>query len=369
MPTNPSHAARLARALAKVTDLSYAQALERVKRGHDAGLLPARLDDAGMARALEILRSGGIDSPSSDVASAWTHCAAGRLWSRARAAGFSNLVVSSHHDAVAYRAGSGLRHTLSSALSADDLERALLELAPGAEPIEVGGRFARAAGDLFAGDRGARRLVEISHSANYLGLYLGPDEPVRCGGLGIPDELRGALESSCGLIHVGGPTGSGKSTVVASMVRHLVEAGRGPIVMLDDHPLYDLAGRHPDVTQVVVTEREHVHAALKKAAVGRPNVVVMDGTLLSSIETVAEVLAIAEHSLVVATSYAYNADSFVSRVLSAPLPSERTAWFEALARVLLVVSSQTLVPDEAGRRIEFDVASGDALRGVLERYR
>jgi tetratricopeptide (TPR) repeat protein len=54
--TNPTHRTRLARALADATGISYQKALSLVADAAEAGVLPGRLDQAGMRRALEVLQ-------------------------------------------------------------------------------------------------------------------------------------------------------------------------------------------------------------------------------------------------------------------------------------------------------------------------
>jgi hypothetical protein len=67
--TNPTHRTRLARALADAAGIGYQKALSRVDEVAGAGLLPGRLDAAGMRQALEVLRhrtaAGAGNSPQS----------------------------------------------------------------------------------------------------------------------------------------------------------------------------------------------------------------------------------------------------------------------------------------------------------------
>lgn len=65
---NTTHRKRLARALAEQTGLSYAQSLNRVVDAAEKGLLPRRLDEAGMAAALRVLSNGRTASPFSRAA-------------------------------------------------------------------------------------------------------------------------------------------------------------------------------------------------------------------------------------------------------------------------------------------------------------
>lgn len=56
MTTNPTHRTRLARALADATGISYQKSLSLAADAAEAGMLPGRLDPAGMRRALEVLQ-------------------------------------------------------------------------------------------------------------------------------------------------------------------------------------------------------------------------------------------------------------------------------------------------------------------------
>ncbi|MFD4911268.1 hypothetical protein [Kitasatospora purpeofusca] len=63
MTANPTHRTRLAKALSKNRPMPYQKALAHVVACGDAGLLPARLDQAGMDRALVVLERY-LDTPA-----------------------------------------------------------------------------------------------------------------------------------------------------------------------------------------------------------------------------------------------------------------------------------------------------------------
>jgi hypothetical protein len=65
--TNPTHRTRLARALADATGISYQKALSLVADAAEAGVLPSRLDPAGMRRALEVLRRHAAGAGTSSL--------------------------------------------------------------------------------------------------------------------------------------------------------------------------------------------------------------------------------------------------------------------------------------------------------------
>jgi hypothetical protein len=68
--TNPTHRTRLARALADAAGISYQKALSLVADAAEAGVLPSRLDQAGMRRALEVLQRHATGAGTSSQASA-----------------------------------------------------------------------------------------------------------------------------------------------------------------------------------------------------------------------------------------------------------------------------------------------------------
>ncbi|GEM_PF-4693411 len=72
MTANRTHRTRLARALAAVADIGYQDALRQVSTAAQAGELPARLDQAGMRGALDLLlaRAGTTTPPGGGDATA-----------------------------------------------------------------------------------------------------------------------------------------------------------------------------------------------------------------------------------------------------------------------------------------------------------
>ena len=70
MTTNRTHRARLARALAAVTDTPYQSALDRVITAADNGRLPTRLDPDGMRQALDLLIADTRDPAANSPAAA-----------------------------------------------------------------------------------------------------------------------------------------------------------------------------------------------------------------------------------------------------------------------------------------------------------
>lgn len=71
--TNPTHRKRLAREYATRTGLGYMAALAVVTEAADAGRLPSRLDDAGIAAALRILTDPPTASASRRPAAPAAH--------------------------------------------------------------------------------------------------------------------------------------------------------------------------------------------------------------------------------------------------------------------------------------------------------
>lgn len=77
--------------------------------------------------------------------------------------------------------------------------------------------------------------------------------------LGIEKEIIDACNSSSGLILVTGPTGSGKSTSIASLLKHLCQTKRKHILSYEDPIEFDLKSTPNCISRVVQTEvRKHL---------------------------------------------------------------------------------------------------------------
>ena len=154
-----------------------------------------------------------------------------------------------------------------------------------------------------------------------------------------------------GLIIITGPTGSGKTTSQAAMIRYLNENESRHVVTIEDPIEYI----HPGI-KCAVTQRElgndtlSFAEALKHVLRQDPDVILVGE--MRDLDTAAAVLSIAETGhLVLSTGHAPSASQAVERVIDLFPPYERHLAQTRLASLLVAVMFQTLVPraDGSGR--------------------
>jgi twitching motility protein PilT len=170
-------------------------------------------------------------------------------------------------------------------------------------------------------------------------------------GLALPDVVLGWADSLQGLVIVGGPTGSGKSTTTAVLIRRINEARPSHIVTIED-PIEFL---HPDMHSLV-SQREigvdapSFHDALRSALRQDPDVILI-GEVRDE-ETALTALRAAETGhLVLCTVHTSGAAESIARFIELFSEGNEQVAREMLAGSLVGVVSQRLVPTKAGARI------------------
>ena len=167
-------------------------------------------------------------------------------------------------------------------------------------------------------------------------------------GLGIPDVVLDWSKTNQGLVIVGGPTGSGKSTTSAVVIRLINEQRACHIVTIED-PIEYL---HPDI-EALVSQREigvdspNFHDALRSALRQDPDVILV-GEVRDE-ETAMTALRAAETGhLVFCTIHTSGAAESIQRFVE--LFGERNEHVarELLAASLVGVVSQRLLPMKDG---------------------
>lgn len=154
-----------------------------------------------------------------------------------------------------------------------------------------------------------------------------------------------------GLVLVTGPTGSGKSTTLATMLDQINKRERLHILTIED-PIEFL---HPE-QQCVVTQRElHAHTqsfsnALKSALREDPDVILVGE--MRDLETISLALTAAETGhLVFGTLHTTDASQTVDRIIDV-FPSEQQGMVRSqLSAVLEAVVTQVLMRKEGGGRV------------------
>jgi twitching motility protein PilT len=166
--------------------------------------------------------------------------------------------------------------------------------------------------------------------------------------LGLPDALAAILRSPSGLILVTGPTGSGKSTSMASMIDVLNKHRRCHIVTIEDPIEYLHENRKAAVSQREVgTDTESFDAALKAVLREDPDVVLVGE--MRDLESISAALTIAETGhLVMTTLHTNDSAQAIDRIIDV-FPAERRNQIQVqLAGVLLGVLYQRLLAKSGG---------------------
>ncbi|KPJ84941.1 hypothetical protein AMJ57_05030 [Parcubacteria bacterium SG8_24] len=154
-----------------------------------------------------------------------------------------------------------------------------------------------------------------------------------------------------GLVLVTGPTGSGKSTTLASMIDSLNRRGAYHIITLEDPIEYIFTPVKSMVRQRQFEQDfTSFQEALKRILRQTPDIV-MIGEMRDP-ETISAALTIAETGhLVFATLHTYSAAQTIDRIVDAIPPDQRDQVRVQLALTLRAVVSQRLLPAIGGGRV------------------
>lgn len=175
--------------------------------------------------------------------------------------------------------------------------------------------------------------------------------------LGLPSIIADLSLEPRGLVLVTGPTGSGKTTTLASMVDHINMYREVNIITIED-PIEVL---HAD-KMAIVSQREvrtdtlDFTAALRGAMRQDPDVIMVGE--MRDIETVRAALSAAETGhLVLATLHTVDAQDTINRIIDFFTPHEQSQVRATLAQTLRGIVSQRLVrsADGQGRTLAAEI--------------
>jgi len=190
--------------------------------------------------------------------------------------------------------------------------------------------------------------------------------------LGLPNVCKDLALKEHGLVLVTGPAGSGKSTTLAAMIRHLNSLRNRSVITIED-PIEFL---HKN-DKCLITQREigtdtmDFAAALKHALRQDPNVVLVGE--MRDLETIATVLTAAETGhLILTTLHTPSAPQAIDRIIDVFPPYQQQQVRIQLSTVLQGVIYQTLVPRRDGRGrvavVEVMIAT-DAIKNLIREAR
>jgi len=167
--------------------------------------------------------------------------------------------------------------------------------------------------------------------------------------LGVPPVVTSLCEKPRGLVLVTGPTGSGKSTTLASMIDSINSTTRQHIVTIEDPIEFVHSHKGCLVNQREIgTDSQSFAKALRYILRQDPDVVLIGE--LRDLETIEAALSISETGhLAFATLHTNGAVQSINRIIDVFPPHQQSQIRSVLSFVLEGVISQTLVPNLSGR--------------------
>ncbi len=186
--------------------------------------------------------------------------------------------------------------------------------------------------------------------------------------LGVPDSVIQLYQKQRGLVLVTGPTGSGKSTTLASLIDLMNKTRNSHIVTLEDPIEY--LHKH---NQSIVNQREigldtRSYANALRAALRQDPDIVLVGEM-RDLETISIAITAAETGhLVLSTLHTIGAANTIDRIIDVFPPHQQQQIRVQLAAVLQAVISQQLLPrsDNKGRVAAFEVMHvNQAVRNMI----
>jgi len=199
----------------------------------------------------------------------------------------------------------------------------------------------------------ARFRVSVLKAKGSYGLVLRqiPNKMFGLRDIGLPDKVRELLYRPRGLILVTGPTGSGKSTTLASMVNYINENRDGHIITIEDPIEYYHGHKHCIVTQREVgVDVPTFSEAIRRALRQDPDIVLVGE--MRDLETIEAAISAAETGhLVFGTLHTNGAAKTIDRIVDAFPANMKDMIRTQLASSIVAVISQVLCKKIGGGRI------------------
>ncbi|MBO7299590.1 MAG: type IV pilus twitching motility protein PilT [Kiritimatiellae bacterium] len=211
---------------------------------------------------------------------------------------------------------------------------------------------------LAFGDKARFRVSVLKGKGNY-GTVLRqiPNDLLPLSVIGLPPQIEELLYKPRGLVLVTGPTGSGKTTTLASMLNYINEKRACHIITIEDPIEYYHTHKSSVVTQREVgSDVPSFSEALRRALRQDPDVILVGE--MRDLETMQAAISAAETGhLVFATLHTTGAASTVDRIVDAFPTDQQGQVRMQLSGGLVAVISQLLLPriDKPGRVAAFEV--------------
>lgn len=200
-----------------------------------------------------------------------------------------------------------------------------------------------------------RQKEAISIAARVIGTTIPSIEQ-----LGLPETIKQLTTHPHGLILVTGPTGSGKTTTLASMIDYINQRQKKHIITLEDPIEYFHSHGQSIIQQREVgVDTKQFSTGLRAALRQDPDIILVGE--MRDLETIATAITAAETGhLVLATLHTNSAAQTIHRIIDVFPPHQQNQIRLQLASVLRAVISQRLFikPDQNGRVVATEILIG-----------
>ena len=261
-----------------------------------------------------------------------------------------------------------LQHLESAELQPDDTERLMKSITSPDHQQKVREQGGTDFGFSF-GDQ-ARFRVSVFKAKGYIGVALRqiPSRLMTLEEIGLPPQVKELLFKPRGLCLVTGPTGSGKTTTLASMINVINQERDCHIVTVEDPIEY-----YHDHNKSIITQREvgvdvpSFKEALRRALRQDPDVILVGE--MRDLETMQAAITAAETGhLVFATLHTTGAAPTVDRIVDAfPTDQQEQVRTQLSVGIVAVISQLLLVRvDKPGRVAAFEIMiSTPSIRSLI----
>jgi twitching motility protein PilT len=175
-----------------------------------------------------------------------------------------------------------------------------------------------------------------------------PEKPETVEELGLPTQLLDLLDASEGIVLVTGPTGSGKSTTLASMIHSINMTRPAHVITIEDPIEFVHQNQKALISQREVSSHtKSFHAALRAALREDPDIILVGE--MRDLETISLAVTAAETGhLVLATLHTNSAVKTVDRIIDVFPESQQGQIRSMLSESLRGVVAQALLPTADG---------------------
>jgi twitching motility protein PilT len=235
------------------------------------------------------------------------------------------------------------------ALSAEDIDQALNKILTEKEKVEFKNNMELDFGRTATNVGRVRFNIARQRGTSSLVARLLPNKIPDPEALGLPKICKDLIMRPRGLVIISGPTGSGKSTTLASMIEYLNLNDHCRVVTIEDPIEYIYENKKSTITQRELGyDTVSFSEALRHVLRQDPDVILVGE--MRDLETASTALTVAETGhLVLTTGHAPSAAQAVERVINMFPPHERPLAQTRLASLLLAIFCQALVPTKDGK--------------------